>query len=117
MSTHLTLATLLTIGFCILMEAAREMCFKHAAHGTSLLKVILKPLTWLGVVIWAVEIITWVIVLEHVALSIAFPLMALSYVVIVFSGHWLLKEPVNRRHKAGALLITIGVACVGLTGL
>jgi len=56
-------------------------------------------------------------VLEHVPLSIAFPLMALSYIAIVLAGAWMLKEPVSIRHGLGALLIAAGVACVGATGI
>ena len=55
--------------------------------------------------------------LEEVPLSIAFPLMALSYATVVFAGAVILKEQVNLRHAVGAFLITVGVACVGATGL
>ncbi len=76
-----------------------------------------KPMVWLGIGFWGVELIACTIVLEHVPLSIAFPLMALSYVAIVLAGAWVLKEPVNCRHALGALLITAGAACVGATGI
>jgi multidrug transporter EmrE-like cation transporter len=64
-----------------------------------------------------IELVAWTVVLEHVPLSIAFPLMALTYIAIVLAGALILKEPVNIRHALGACLITAGVACVGATGL
>ena len=117
MSETLTLPMLALIGFCIAAEAAREVCFKQAAHNTGFAQALIKPVTWLGILFWAVELVAWTIVLEHVALSIAFPLMALVYVAVVIAGAWIFKEQVNLRHGLGALLITAGVACVGATGI
>jgi drug/metabolite transporter (DMT)-like permease len=117
MSGGLTLPMLALIAFCIVMEAEREVCFKQAADNEAFLAAIVKPIAWLGIVFWGVELVAWTIVLEHVALSIAFPLMALSYVAIVLAGAWRLKERINIRHGLGALLVTVGVACVGATGI
>jgi multidrug transporter EmrE-like cation transporter len=117
MSGALTLPMLSLIGFCILAEMAREVCFKQAANGSTLVQALTKPMTWLGIVFWAVELVAWMTVLEYVPLSVAFPMMALSYVVIVFAGACLFKENVSFRHAAGVLLITAGVTCVGATGL
>ena len=117
MTGTLTPAMLALIAFCVLTETAREVCFKHSADNETLSAALVKPMTWLGVFFWALELGGWTIVLEHVPLSIAFPLMALSYVVIVLAGAWIFKEQINLRHAAGVLFITAGVACVGATGL
>ena len=117
MINALTYQMLALIAFCILTEAAREVCFKKAAHNTDFSEAIKKPLTWLGIFFWAVELIAWTVVLEHVPLSIAFPLMSLVYVVVVASGVVIFKEKVNFRHALGSILITAGVACVGVTGV
>jgi len=76
-----------------------------------------RPVTWLGILFWAVELLAWTAVLERVPLSLAFPLMALSYVVIVLAGAAIFKENINLRHATGVFLVTAGVACVGVTGL
>ncbi len=117
MSGILTLPMLGLILFCILAETAREVCFKQSANEHALLSAMAKPVTWLGIVFWAVELFAWTAVLEHVPLTIAFPLMALSYVVIVFAGAIIFKETINLRHATGVFLVTAGVACVGVTGL
>lgn len=117
MRTGITAQMAWLIGFCVLAEAAREVCFKHAADHTVFLLALLKPVAWLGIFFWGVELVAWTVVLEHVPLSIAFPLMALSYVAVVFAGCLVLKEPVNVRQAVGACLITVGVACIGVTGL
>ncbi|MEF0940268.1 EamA family transporter [Rhizobium sp. BR 362] len=117
MSGSLTFPMLGLILFCVLAETAREVCFKQSASQNALLSALARPVTWLGIFFWAVELLAWTAVLEHVALSIAFPLMALSYVVIVFAGALIFKENINLRHAAGVFLVTAGVACVGVTGL
>ncbi|WFU08642.1 EamA family transporter [Rhizobium sp. CB3090] len=117
MSGSLTLPMLGLILFCVLAETAREVCFKQSASQTALFSALAKPVTWLGIFFWAVELLAWTAVLEHVPLSIAFPLMALSYVVIVFAGALIFKENINLRHATGVFLVTAGVACVGVTGL
>jgi len=117
MSGILTMPMLGLILFCVLAETAREVCFKQSASESSPLSALAKPITWLGILLWAVELFAWTAVLEHVPLTIAFPLMALSYVVIVFAGAVVFKENINLRHAAGVFLVTVGVACVGVTGL
>jgi undecaprenyl phosphate-alpha-L-ara4N flippase subunit ArnE len=117
MTTGLTISMASLIAFCVLAEAAREVCFKQAANHAALLTVMMKPITWLGVFFWGIELVAWTVVLEHVRLSIAFPLMALTYIAIVLAGALILKEPVNVRQAVGACFITAGVACVGATGL
>ncbi len=117
MSEHLSYAMLGLIGFCILTEAARELCFKQAADASTFLQTFAKPIVWLGFVFWAVELVAWTNVLEHVPLSTAFLLMSLSYVAILMAAAAVFKEQVNKRHVIGALLIAAGVACVGVTGV
>ena len=113
----LNIATMLVIIFCIVTEAGRELCFKGAADSGTLIKNLKEPLIWFGVMFWAIEIIAWMDVLTKVPLSIAFPLMSLSYVVILIAGAFVFKERIHWQHALGALFITAGVACVGATGV
>ena len=117
MNGSLTLTMLGLICFCIFAETAREVCFKYAASDSTLKATLLKPVTWAGIVFWALELASWTAVLQKVPLSIAFPLMALSYATIVIAGAILFKEHININHAFGVFLITAGVVCVGVTGL
>lgn len=117
MNGSLTLSMLGLICFCILAETAREVCFKYAANDSTLVATLVKPVTWAGIVFWALELMSWTAVLQRVPLSIAFPLMALSYAAIVVAGAILFKEHININHALGVFLITSGVVCVGVTGL
>ncbi|MBJ6134523.1 EamA family transporter [Ochrobactrum sp. Q0168] len=118
MTGTLSLSVLALVAFCILTEMGREVCFKFAAdRAPDILRTLLLPVTWLGVAFWVVDLFCWMQVLERVPLSIAFPLTALSYAAMVFAGAIFFSEKVNQRHAFGVFLITLGVACVGLTGL
>jgi len=118
MTGTLSLSMLALVIFCILTEVGREVCFKFAAdRAPDMWRTLLLPITWLGVMFWAVELFCWMLVLEQVPLSIAFPLMALSYAAMVVAGALFFSEKINQRHAFGVSLITIGVVCVGLTGL
>ena len=117
MSEALTLPMALLICLCIAMEAMYQICFKKAANASTLLETLKKPVVWVGVLIWAAEIIAWMVVLEHVPLSVAFPLMSLSYVTTLIAGKYVFHEHVTQRHAIGAMCIMAGVACVGSTSL
>jgi undecaprenyl phosphate-alpha-L-ara4N flippase subunit ArnE len=105
------------IGLCILLEAAYQLCFKQAADHSAFAETLAKPILWAGIIIWGIELVAWTNVLEHVPLSIAFPIMSLTYITTLVASALLFKERVNKRHAIGALLITAGVACVGATGI
>lgn len=106
------------IGFCILTETGREVCFKLAARKYAFgFKVFLNPITALGVIFWFVELVAWCWVLGQAPLSIAFPLMSVSYAAIALAGAALFGERINRRHALGVAMVILGVATVGSAGI
>lgn len=117
MNEQLTLSMLGLIGFCIVMETGREVCFKMTATTTTWQTTLLHPITWMGIGCWAIENLAWARVLASVALSIAFPIMALSYVTIALASSMIFKETINLQHAVGVALVTLGVICAGATGL
>lgn len=117
MNEKITFIMIVLIAFCIMMEAISQLCFKRAANHTNLAQILVKPLVWIGILVWGIEVVAWLYVLEHVPLSIAYPIMSLTYVTTLIAGALVFKESINKRHAIGAILITAGVACVGATGI
>ena len=115
MTAHMELVWV--IFFCIAIEALYQLCFKHAAHASGVAQAMGRPITWLGIALWLIEMLTWAYVLEFVPLSTAFPLMSLTYVTTLIASACVFKERVTGRQVCGALLITAGVACVGVGGI
>ena len=107
MSGFLTLRIIGLMVFCIVTEAAREMCFKHAANNEAFRAALVKPITWFGIMLWGMELVSWIMVLEQVPLSLAYPMMALGYVVIVAAGAVIMKERVTLRHGIAYLSLLV----------
>ncbi|MGH6909049.1 MAG: permease [Phenylobacterium sp.] len=120
MSGQLTLWSLGLLGFCVLAEIARELNFKAASLQASpdryVLSLASQPLLWCGIVIWFLEVGVWLLVLEHAALAVAFPITTLTYAGTPLAAAVILKEPFSRRQKIGAGLVTVGVFCIALSG-
>lgn len=56
----------------------------------------------------------WVVVLRRLALSVAYPVIALSYVLILGASRLIYGEPIGALKAAGAALIIAGVTVLGL---
>lgn len=110
------------VGFCIVAEVARELAFKRATDraGDSknvALALAREPLIWIGILLWLVETIAWLVVLQHVPLSIAFPAMMLVYASIPAAGALFLGERLSRTQLIGVGFVVVGVGCVSLSDL
>lgn len=106
------------LAFCIASETVQQLSFKIgsgrvASRPRFVRGVLAEPLIWLGVAIWVVESVAWVRVLQQAPISMAFPVMTLTYATVPLAGVLLLKEPMTRRQRIGAALILGGVVLVG----
>ncbi len=121
-TAHLTPAALGLLAFCVGAESIQQLCFKAGSNRTApdrhpVVATLLQPLIWAGVTIWAVEVVAWIFVLQRAPLSLAYPVMTLTYVGIPLGGMLFLHERPSRRQLAGAALIAAGVTCVSLSGI
>jgi undecaprenyl phosphate-alpha-L-ara4N flippase subunit ArnE len=57
-------------------------------------------------------LITWMYVLKHYEMSIAYPLLAVSYIIGVLAGHFVFHEPVPLSRWIGVIIISIGAFIV-----
>lgn len=120
-AASLTTTALSLLAFCIAAETMQQLAFKAGAGRAEAASgfvrgVALQPLIWLGLVLWAVESIAWVHVLQRAPLSMAYPVMTATYATVPLAGLLLLKEKMTARQKLGALMIFGGVICVGVSG-
>lgn len=114
-------AALGLLAFCITAETVQQLSFKVGsgraeAHPGFVRGILLQPLIWIGIVLWVVESIAWVLVLQKSPLSMAYPVMTLTYATVPLAGLVLLREKMSRRQMAGAGLIFAGVLLVGIAG-
>ena len=72
------------------------------------------PWIWVGLALFGLAAILWLMVLSRAALSFAYPFAALTYVVIVTYDAFR-NEPVGALRWSGALLIVAGILLVSRT--
>jgi undecaprenyl phosphate-alpha-L-ara4N flippase subunit ArnE len=109
------------LSFCIFAEIVREVSFKAAADRSApgagyFGRLLRRHVLWLGLGAWAVELTAWVAVLQRAPLTLAFPIMSLTYAAIPLASAVVLKERLGRSQLAGAALVAAGVVCVGVSG-
>jgi drug/metabolite transporter (DMT)-like permease len=121
MTATLVPAALALLAFCIVAETAQQLSFKvgsaRAEGQASFVRAILgQPLLWIGIALWVVESIAWVLVLQKAPISMAYPVMTLSYATVPVAGLVLLRERMTTRQVMGASLIFVGVLMVAVAG-
>lgn len=89
--------------------------FSPDAIATVLPQVILNPFIWLGFAGFIGGTIFWLGVLSRAPLSLAYPILALSYFVVVMEAWLILGEPITWQLLLGVAVIFVGVVIVGLS--
>ena len=115
-----TLAIVLLLLGSVVCDVSGQVCFKlGVGHETAdeqapslVYKVLHSPWIALGVAVYAVEFVLWFSVLSRAQLSLAFPVMALSYVGVVLASRFILNERISMRRWAGIATIIAGVVLV-----
>ncbi|MBA7671039.1 putative 4-amino-4-deoxy-L-arabinose-phosphoundecaprenol flippase subunit ArnF [subsurface metagenome] len=72
-------------------------------------RILLNPFIIAGIISFALSMLVWLYVLSRLELSVAYPFVALNYVLILFASHFLLKETITPVRIIGVAVIVIGV--------
>ena len=73
---------------------------------------LLSPWTWLAIVFTILSLVSWLYVLRHVPLSIAFPLSNVVHVLVPLACWIFLGEHIEARRWWGITLVLIGLVIV-----
>lgn len=68
-----------------------------------------KPIIWAGLMLYGLGAIVWLVVLSRVDLSFAYPMLSISYVLVVIISVLKFGENVSLSRIIGTLLICAGV--------
>src|SRR5665648_134566 len=77
-----------------------------------LLAVASSPLVWTGLTIYGLSVAVWLWILSKVDLSLAYPFVGVSFIVVMLFGVFLLNETVTPLRLIGTLLIAVGCVMV-----
>jgi multidrug transporter EmrE-like cation transporter len=98
------------------MAVTGQFLFKKGLMGASLsfnflsiLKIFSSLFVLAGLVTYGLSTIVWLFVLKDFPLSVAYPSLALTYVIITIISVFFLGESVNNAKILGLLIIIFGV--------
>jgi undecaprenyl phosphate-alpha-L-ara4N flippase subunit ArnE len=71
------------------------------------------PWLWLALACLGSGLLLWLLVLQHLQVSVAYPMLSLNFVLITLVARFVFHEPVDLRHWLGVALVMLGVLCLG----
>ncbi|WP_198972175.1 EamA family transporter [Xylophilus sp. ASV27] len=105
----------------VLVDSGGQLAFKAAAGdpraGDGLARwkwMARRPWLWVGIGCYVAEFLLWLAFLSLVPLSDGVLLGSINIVAIMVAGRFLFAEKLSRMRVTGILLVSIGVAVVGL---
>jgi drug/metabolite transporter (DMT)-like permease len=110
----------LQIALNALIVTASELSLKLGARESAHLKGLswigitglFSAWTWLGIVLTILSLVSWLYVLRHVPLSIAFPLSNVVHVLVPLGSWIFLGERINPLRWCGISLVLVGLIIV-----
>lgn len=108
-----------SVGQISLRYGASQLGNLHTGSGVfaSLIgafKGIFTPYIFGGLLLYAISAVIWIFVLNQVSLSFAYPMISMSYVLVVVLSSLILHEKVPMITVGGLALIVMGVSLIGI---
>jgi drug/metabolite transporter (DMT)-like permease len=120
--------SLLLILASVTMGVSGQLCLKAGMNQVGVLSagglgtimqtafhVLTTPLVFLGLTFYAMGAVFWLLVLSKLDLSLAYPMLALTYVLIPLAAQFILGEQMPSLRWLGVGLIFVGVVIVSQT--
>lgn len=120
--------SLLLILASVTMGVSGQLCLKAGMNQVGVLPagglgtivqtafyVLTTPLVFLGLTFYAMGAVFWLLVLSKLDLSLAYPMLALTYVLIPLAAQFILGEQMPSLRWLGVGLIFVGVVIVSQT--
>ncbi|MCW0235160.1 MAG: EamA family transporter [Ferrovibrio sp.] len=103
------------LGVSILLGLAGQLMLKAGASGETLLQQLLAPQSIIGLMLYGTAAFSYMYALRRIPVSIAFPSVSLSYVLVALLGFWLYGEALTMSKLAGIALVCAGVFLITRT--
>lgn len=104
--------------FSVVLNAAGQLLFKAARAAqpdASVLHLFLHPETWCGFLIYGLSAICWLWVLARAQLSLAYPILSLTFPIVLGLSALFFAEVISPMRWAGVGIIVIGVSLLART--
>jgi multidrug transporter EmrE-like cation transporter len=93
-------------------SASARPALSFAAIAADPLRVALNGWFIVGLVLYAVSVVNWLVVLDRLPFSVAYPLMSIGYIFTLALGMMLFKEPLSLTRMLGVAVIIAGVILI-----
>lgn len=112
-NTALILVCVLGISIGQVLFKLASPSFPQAITAGSIMAFVFNKYLFSALVIYGLATFLWVYALKLVPLSVAYPFMALAFVIVPLLGVVFLNEPFNLRNIFGTMLIISGILVIG----
>ena len=85
------------------------------AAGATIARAAREPALWVGLVLFGISSLFWLVVLSRVPLSVAYPFVGVSYIAIVALSRAFLGEHVPASRWVGVIVIAVGIGLIGVS--
>ncbi len=121
------LKNMMLLFICIALGVIGQLSLKHGMTTVGEIKLDISstpgmlvrsfgnPYVLLGYIMYGLSSLSWLIVLSRVELSLAYPMISVAYVLVVFLSWWLFSEQVTALRVVGTLVICLGVFIMSRT--
>ena len=102
----------------VALNAVTQILLKsaHLAHpDSSFLTLFLRVETWAGLIVYGLSAICWLWVLSRVPLSFAYPILSLTFPIVVGLSALFFLESITLTRWIGIAVIVIGVSLLART--
>jgi undecaprenyl phosphate-alpha-L-ara4N flippase subunit ArnE len=116
--TKLKRSALVVLLISVICNAIGQLLFKYAriAHpGASLIILFTHFEIWLAILLYGFSAISWLWTLSRTPLSYAYPILALSFPIVVGLSTVFFAESISPVHWTGVAVIVLGVAMLART--
>jgi small multidrug resistance pump len=93
----------------ILVGVAGQFLLKSGSDAAGIFEQFLKPATVAGFACYGLAGVLYTLSLRSIPLSVAYPSVSASYVIVVVIAHLLWKEPLGLQQMTAVLLISGGI--------
>ena len=121
----LTIASLALLLFAVASAACGQLLLKTGMNGARLrantgekslaVAAVTTPYVWLGLTVFGISAIAWMVSLSNIPLSIAYPFNALGFLTILVGSAVVLHEKTNIWTWVGTSAVIAGLLTVVLT--
>lgn len=98
---------------CLGQIAQKMAVERWRGQPSSVLGKLATPWLWAALTCLGLGLLLWLLVLQHLEVGLAYPMLGLNFVLITLVARFGFKETVDVRHWCGVLLVMAGVVLLG----